>query len=74
MTGINRVAAALACIVLAAPIVGAQGQGQPQLAPAEWQRMHDMGLKHKTAWDLFQALKQAARGGQVSPPYASGVQ
>jgi hypothetical protein len=29
-----------------------------------------MGLKHKTAADLFQSLKQAARGGQVSPPFS----
>lgn len=70
MTGINRMAVALACIVLTAQVVSAQGQAQPQLSPAEWQRLHDMGLKHKAAWDLFQALKQEARGGQVSPPYS----
>ena len=33
MRGINRLAAALAGIALAASVVSAQGQGQPQLAP-----------------------------------------
>ena len=60
----------VACIALAAAVASAQGQGQPQQPAAEFQRLHDMGLKHKTASDLFQSLKQAARGGQVSPPFS----
>src|SRR5688500_6406126 len=70
MRGIIRLVAAFACATLAAAVAGAQGQGQAQPSPAEWQRMHEMGLKHKTSMDLFQALKQAARGGQVNPPYS----
>jgi hypothetical protein len=70
MTGTHRIAAAVACVALALAVVAAQGQGQPQPSPADWQRMHQMGLKHKTSWDLYQALKQAARGGQVSPPFS----
>src|SRR5215204_6371006 len=64
------IAAGLACIALTAANASAQGQAPGQQPAAEWQRLHDMGLKHKTAWDLFQSLKQAARGGQVSPPYS----
>ena len=39
-------------------------------SPADWQRMHDMGLKYRTAWDLYMSLKATARGGQVNPPFA----
>jgi hypothetical protein len=70
MRGTHRLAAALGCIALASAVAGAQGQGPAQLPPAEWQRMHELGLKHKTSWDLFQSLKQAARGGQVTPPFS----
>jgi hypothetical protein len=31
---------------------------------ADHAAMNDLGLKHKTAWGLFQALKAAAHGGQ----------
>lgn len=68
MIRITRLAALLASLTLAPPAAFAQEQAQP--SPAEWQRMHQMGLSHKTAWDLYQSLKQAARGGQVSPPFA----
>src|SRR5689334_4954121 len=69
MKAIN-LAAAMACVALLAPGAAAQGPAQPQQPAAEWQRLHDMGLKHKTAADLFQSLKQAARGGQVNTPYS----
>lgn len=45
-------------------------QPQDAKAAAEWNRNHDLGLQHKTAWDLYLALKQAARGGRQSPPAA----
>ena len=45
-------------------------QPQDPKAAAEWNRNHDLGLQHKTAWDLYLALKQAARGGRQSPPAA----
>lgn len=74
MRGTKQLAAVMAngvaCIALASAVASAQGQGQPQQPAAEFQRLHDMGLKHKTASDLFQSLKQAARGGQVSPPFS----
>ena len=68
MTRTTRLAAWLAFAAIASPTVIAQRQAQqPQ---AEWQRLHGMGLKHRTALDLYQTLKQAARGGQVSPPFS----
>jgi hypothetical protein len=45
-------------------------QPQPRQSPADWDRMHQMGLKYKSAWDLYMALKSAANGGKVNPPYA----
>lgn len=68
MTGITRLAVLLALVAVAPPGVIAQGPG-PQ-SQAEWQGFYQMGLTHRTAWDLFQSLKQAARGGQVSPPFS----
>jgi hypothetical protein len=43
-------------------------QPQDPKALAEWNRKHDLALKYRTAWDLYMALKQAARGGRQSPP------
>lgn len=48
----------------------AQGRGGAPQPAAEWQRMHEMGLKHRTAWELYTTLKTAARGGQTSPPFS----
>ena len=61
-------AAVLALVAIASPIVIAQAPSAQ--AQAEWQRMHELGLKHRTAGDLYMALKAAAGGGQVSPPFA----
>jgi len=68
MTCITRLAALLACVALVSTAARAQEPAQP--SPADWQRMHQMGLAHKTAWDLYQTLKKTARGGQTSPPFA----
>jgi hypothetical protein len=68
MTRITRVAILLGFTALLSPTAFAQEQTQP--SPAEWQRMHQMGLANNTAWDLYQSLKKAANGGQVSPPFA----
>jgi len=68
MTGIKRLALLLAFVAVASPSVFAQGPGQQ--SQAEWQRLYEMGLKHRTGWNLYQTLKQAARGGQVSPPFS----
>jgi hypothetical protein len=43
-------------------------QGPPQ-SLAEWQRLSALGLQHPTAWGLYSAMKQAAGGGQQSPPF-----
>lgn len=51
----------LLLILSASTVVAAQTQTQAQ---AEWQRMHDMGLKYGTAEELYSALKSAAHGGQ----------
>jgi hypothetical protein len=55
-------------MALASPLTFAQDQAQP--SPTEWRRMYQMGLAHPSAWDLFQALKTSAGGGQVSPPFS----
>ena len=68
MTGITRVAV-LALLAIGSPGVFAQAPA-PSESPAEFQRMLQMGLKQRTGWDLYMALKQAARGGQVSPPFS----
>jgi hypothetical protein len=47
-------------------ILGAQTQSRAQ---TEWQRMFDLGLKYRTASELYRALKSAAHGGQQSPPF-----
>jgi len=68
MTRTTRLVVLLGLVALASPAT--QAQEPPGQSVAEWQRMHQMGLAHKTAWDLFQSLKTAARGGRVSPPFA----
>jgi hypothetical protein len=68
--GLKQLTAVLALATITSSSVAAQAQRQTQPSPADWQRMHAMGLKHRTAWDLYQSLKQAARGGQVSPPFS----
>ncbi len=65
MTWIQR------CVVLAIVAIGgsatvAQQAQQPQ---AEWRRLSALGLQHRTAWDLYSALKQAAGGGRQSPSF-----
>jgi len=57
----------LLLMLVACAISSAQTQSQPQ---SDWQRMFEMGLKYKTASDLYTALKTVAHGGQQSPPFA----
>ena len=38
-------------------------------SPAEFRRMLDMGIKHRTAVELYQAFQTEAHGGKQSPPY-----
>lgn len=69
MTGIKRGAlVALVALASSAGLVRSSAQAQqraPQQAPAEWRRMWEQGLQHKTGGDLFNALKKAAGGGQA---------
>jgi hypothetical protein len=57
---------ALLAFVVTAPFALAQ---QPQAAAAEWGRMHALSLKHRTAWDLYLSLKEAAKGGTQNPSF-----
>lgn len=59
----------LAVLVILATIpatVFAQGGRQ---SPDEFRRMLDMGLKHRTASELYEALKNDVHGGNQSPRY-----
>ena len=69
MSGASRFAllALLALVAIGLATVVAQRQTQP---PAEFQHMLQMGLAHRTAGDLYAALKAAAHGGQQSPPFS----
>jgi len=66
MTRLTRLAV-LAFLAMASASLVAQGDRQ---TPAEFRRMLDMGVKYRTALDLYAALKTAAGGGKVSPPYS----
>ena len=70
MTRVTRFALLpiLAVIPLLTSSVAAQAP--PEIDPQTWQRMHQMGLQHRTATDLYAAIKTAAKGGQQRPPFA----
>jgi len=68
MTAVKRFA--VFALVAAASAALAQQPQQQRQSPAEWERLHQMGLKYRSASDLYMALKSAAGGGKVSPPYA----
>ena len=74
MTAVKRfVVFALVSAAIAATAVGVAAQAQPRLPPqpaADWERLHQMGVTHKSAWDLYTTLKKAAGGGKVNPPFA----
>src|SRR5260370_5746435 len=44
---------------------GSAPNARMQAEADEWQRMHDLGLRYKTAWELYMALKTEAGGGRV---------
>ena len=58
--------AVLVMLAIVPTTVFAQGGRQ---SPDEFRRMLDMGLKHRTASELYEALKTDAHGGKQSPPY-----
>ena len=66
MARITRLAL-LALVAVAPAATIAQRERQPQ---TEWRRMFEQGLTHRTAWDLYTALKAAAGGGRQSPVFA----
>ena len=68
MTAVKRFAV-LALVATASAAALAQ-QAQQRQSPADWERMHQMGLKYRSAWELYMALKSAAGGGKVNAPYA----
>src|SRR5262245_55229160 len=55
--------------LVASASVGLGAQDRPQQTPAEWRQKHDFGLKYRAAWDLYQAVKTAARGGKQNPTF-----
>jgi len=55
-------------VILAAVPATVFAQGGRQ-SPDEFRRMLDIGLKHRTASELYEALKAGAHGGKQSPPY-----
>src|SRR5215510_10233199 len=59
--------AVLALFAIASSSVLAQGDRQ---SPAEFRRMLDKGIKYRTAFELYSALKTEAGGGRQSPPYS----
>jgi hypothetical protein len=68
---------AVALLLASAPaalLAQAPAQG-PQQSAADWQQKHAVALKYKTAWDLYLALKQQARGAQppAQTPDWSGI-
>lgn len=65
-----KVVTSLAAVAFAVALASAAVIAQGQANDAEWQRMHALGLKHKTGWDLYLALKAAAGGGRVNPPFS----
>ena len=67
MTGIRRFVVLTLIATASATVVAQQQQRQ---SPADWERMHQRGLEYKSASDLYAALKTAAGGGKVSPPFA----
>src|SRR5436190_20640085 len=72
MTEIQRLAV-VAFVTLASSALVAQQPPQSQQSQAEWQRKYELGLKHRTAPELYRALKQAAGSRQEALPDWSGA-
>jgi hypothetical protein len=73
MNGLRaRVQAALLCAVgvLAVSVVVAGQETPPAQSGAEWQRKHALGLQHKTAGELYAALRKTAKAARTSPPFS----
>ena len=70
MTIVRRFVVLALVAAASAAAAAQQAQQQPRQSPADWARMHQMGLTHKSASDLYATLKKTAGGGKVNPPYA----
>ena len=57
-----------ACVAMATVALAAQVP--PQQSAAEWRQKYQLGLEHRTAWDLFQSLKAKARSGKQVPAFS----
>jgi hypothetical protein len=57
-------------LTLSAQPASAQGSGAAGQSATEWQQKHALGLEHRSAPDLYLALKTAARGGRENPPFS----
>jgi len=66
MTHIRNLSVLL-LVLVTSTVVAAQTQTPAQ---TEWQRMYELGLKYRTAEELYSALKSAAHGGQQSPDFS----
>lgn len=67
MMRVGRRLAVLACVAMTSSAVDAQDRAEQ--TTGDWQQKHQLGIKHRTASDLYQALKTAARGGRQNPPF-----
>ena len=59
-----------ALVFVLVPVLAAAQGAAPAQSPAEFQRLLALGTSHKTALDLYAALKAEAKGGKVNPPFA----
>ena len=60
--------AAIVCTGLLTSIACSPPQESPRPVRRERAVMRELGLRHKTAWDLYQALRQEAGGGKRLTP------
>jgi hypothetical protein len=65
MTSFKKFAVPMVLLAISATVF-AQNARQ---SPDEFRRMLDMGIKHRTAAEFYQALKTEAHGGKQSPPF-----
>src|SRR5262245_39754412 len=65
------------CVVLAALVLGSaasvaqEASRPPAQSAAEWRQKYALGVEHRTAQDLYSALKSTAKGGKVNPSFSA---
>jgi len=60
--------AAIVCTGMLVSVACSPPQDSPRSVRRERAAMRELGLRHKTAWDLYQALRQEAGGGKRLTP------